>query len=124
MTKIEGQKDLNYYLNLHWTYKLEWDDEDQIYVVSIAELKGCMSHGKTIEEASYMIKDALKSYISSMLEDNEEIPEPPKPEEYKGRIAYRTTSGRHYRIAKKAVAERKSISKLIDDLIDKGLASS
>ena len=116
-------KDLNYYLGLPWTYKFEWDNDDQIYVASVDELKGCMSHGDTIEEASLMIKDALISHVSAMLEDKDEIPEPPKPEEYKGKIAYRTSPKMHYKIAKKAAIEKKSISKIIDELIDKGLAS-
>lgn len=117
------KKDLNYYLNLNWTYRIEWSDEDNCYIISIAELSGCSTDGETIEQAIFMIKDALKSHISCMLEHSDEIPEPPKQEEYKGKISYRTSPKRHYKIAKRAAIENKSISKLIDDLIDKGLAS-
>ena len=53
------KKDLDYYMNLNWTYRFEWSDEDNGYVASVAELKGCMSFGETIEEATVMIKDAL-----------------------------------------------------------------
>lgn len=117
------KKDLNYYLNLPWTYRMEWSDEDNCYIISVAELPGCSTDGETIEEAVHMIKDALKSYISCMLEHSDEITEPPKPEDYKGKIAYRTSPKMHYKIAKRAAIEKKSISKIIDELIDKGLAS-
>jgi predicted RNase H-like HicB family nuclease len=117
------KKDLNYYLNLPWTYRMEWSDEDKCYIISIAELPGCSSDGETIEEAAHMIQDALKSHILCMMKHSDIIPEPPKQDDYKGKIAYRTSSNRHYRIAKRAAVERKSISKVIDELIDKGLAS-
>jgi hypothetical protein len=30
---------------------IEWDDDDKIYVVTVPELPGCMTHGHTYEEA-------------------------------------------------------------------------
>jgi len=115
-------KDLDYYLNLTWTYRFEWSIEDNCYTASIAELKGCISDGETIEEAIYMIKDALKSYISAMLEDNQKIPEPPKPCDFKGNIPYRTTPEKHYKLAQKSAITGKSINKIIDEAIDKEIA--
>jgi len=117
------KKDLNYYLNLPWTYLFQWSDNDSCYIASVAELEGLKTDGKTIDEAAFMIRDALIEYIETMLELDKEIPEPPKPEEYKGKIAYRTSPKMHYKIAKRAAIEKKSISKIIDELIDKGLAS-
>ena len=111
-------KDVKYYLNLHWTYIFSYDDKSESYIASISELKGCMSDGKTIDEALLMIKDALTSYISAMIENGDEIPEPMKPELYKGKIAYRTTPERHYKIAQKSNLWNKSISKTIDKLLD------
>ena len=49
------------------------------------------------------------------------VPEPIKKEDYKGNIAYRTSSERHYHVAKLANTMHKSISKTIDALIDKSL---
>ena len=118
------KKDLNYYLGLNWTYRFEWSDEDKGYVASIAELNGCMSFGETIEEATLMIKDALISYISCSLEYNDEIPEPIKPIDFKGKIQYRTTSDRHYRIAKRAKLLGISINALIDNAVEEKLKES
>lgn len=115
-------KDLNYYLNLPWTYCFEWSTEDNCYIASITELKGCITDGQSINEAAEMIQDALKSYISAMLESETEIPEPPKPEQYKGNITYRTTPQKHYKLARKAAALGKSINKFIDEVLDKEIA--
>jgi len=111
-------KNLEYYLNLPWTYRVEYSHEDKCYVASIAELKGCMSDGETMQESALMIKEALVSHITALLSNGDEIPEPMQPELYKGKIAYRTTPARHYKIALKAGSLGKSISKTIDEMID------
>lgn len=82
------QKNLDYYLKLPWTFRFEWDPRDNIYVARIAELKYCASHGDTIEEAAHNIREALEQHLDVMLEDNLEIPEPPKIEDYKGKSAF------------------------------------
>ena len=112
------KKDLNYYLGLNWTYRFEWSVEDQCYVASIAELKGCVADGETKEEATLQIKDALISYISCSLEYNDDIPEPLKPSDYKGKIPYRTTSEKHYKLAQRAKSTGKSINSIIDEATD------
>ena len=112
------EKNLEYYLQLPWSYRFEWSADDNCYVVSIAELKGCITHGGTIEEAVEMIQDALKSYIACSLQYKDEIPEPLKPVDYKGKIPYRTTPDKHYRLAKRAKALGVSINALIDEAVD------
>lgn len=116
-----AEKSLKYYLNLPWSYRFEWSDEDECYVASIGELKGCMSHGDTILEATEMIQDALKSYISNSLQYGDEIPEPLKPVDFKGKIPYRTTPDKHYRIAKRAKSLGMSINALIDEAVEEKL---
>lgn len=113
-----SEKNLQYYLNLPWSYRFEWSDEDKCYIASIAELKGCMSQGDTIIEATSMIQDALKSYITCAIQYGDEIPEPLKPIDFKGKIPYRTTPDKHYRIAKRAKAMGISINALIDEAVE------
>lgn len=112
------QKSVKYYMNLPWSYRFEWDPRDSIYIAKVSEIKDCLSHGKTIEEAARNIKIDLEQHLEAMLKDDYHIPEPAKPEDYKGNIAYRTTPERHYKLAKRANSEGKSLSKLIDELID------
>jgi len=40
-----------------------YDKEYKGYVVDVPELNGCMSQGKTIDEALINIKDAIKGWL-------------------------------------------------------------
>lgn len=116
------EKNLEYYLGLPWTYSFEWDSRDNHYVVSVKEIPGCKSCGKTIEEAAIMIKDALQCCIETLIEFGDPIQEPLNVSDYKGTITYRTSPEKHYKIAQKASSSGKSINKIIDEAIDKEIA--
>ena len=47
------------------TYKIVimYDSEYNGYVVDVPELVGCMSQGKTIDEALQNVKDAIKGWL-------------------------------------------------------------
>lgn len=49
--------------------------EEGGYVVSIPALPGCATQGETFEEAVYMIKDAIKLYLSVLKEEGEDVPQ-------------------------------------------------
>ena len=56
-------KQMTYYLKLNWTYDVyATDDGLEPYTARVKELQGCMSHGKSAEEALHNIKDAIKSW--------------------------------------------------------------
>ncbi|MBI3754911.1 MAG: type II toxin-antitoxin system HicB family antitoxin [Deltaproteobacteria bacterium] len=42
---------------------ITYDSEYKGYVVDVPELEGCMSQGKTIDEALLNIKDAIKGWL-------------------------------------------------------------
>jgi antitoxin HicB len=44
------------------------------YTVLVPALPGCITYGKTVEEAIVMAKDAIRGYVESLIEDGEEIP--------------------------------------------------
>ncbi len=46
--------------HLHCSMVLEWDPEDEVYVVTVPQLPGCRSHGTTYEEATRQGKDAYR----------------------------------------------------------------
>ncbi len=60
----------------HYSMNIQWDDVDQIYVVSVPELPGCMTHGKTPEEALQQGYDAIESWIKVAQELGWPIPQP------------------------------------------------
>ena len=49
--------------------------EEGGYVVSVPALTGCISEGDTFEEATKMIKDAIKGYLQVLKEEKQEIPQ-------------------------------------------------
>lgn len=44
------------------------------YTVLVPSLPGCITYGKSVEDAIEMAKDAIRGYIESLVEDGEEIP--------------------------------------------------
>ncbi len=44
------------------------------YTVLIPALKGCVTYGETIEEASIAAKEAIESYLGSLAKDGESAP--------------------------------------------------
>ena len=49
--------------------------EDGYWVAECPSLPGCVSQGKTKEEAIANIKEAINGYIAALKEDNLHIPE-------------------------------------------------
>jgi antitoxin HicB len=116
-----AKKNLEYYLNLPYTYIIEWSDVDGCFLGSIVELEHNMTCGQTREEVLTNLKEALVSYITTSLDNNMEIPEPFKIEDFKGSITYRTSKERHYKLAKQAKLYGKSINAFIDEAIGEKL---
>ncbi len=49
-------------------------DEDGIFTSEVPELPGCISQGKTREDAVANIKDAISGYLVSLKKHDEPIP--------------------------------------------------
>jgi predicted RNase H-like HicB family nuclease len=49
--------------------------EDGYWVAECQSLPGCLSQGKTKEEAVANIREAIRGYIASLEEDNLAVPE-------------------------------------------------
>ena len=49
-------------------------DEDGVYVAECPTLPGCISQGKTRDDALTNIKDAIHGYLESLKKHNDPIP--------------------------------------------------
>jgi len=50
-------------------------EPDGGYTAIVPSLPGCVTYGKTIEQAKKMAKDAIESYLYSLNKHSDEIPE-------------------------------------------------
>ncbi|MDR1703094.1 MAG: type II toxin-antitoxin system HicB family antitoxin [Clostridiales bacterium] len=55
---------------------IQYDEHDNIYVASIPELRGCIAHGRTQDEAIKEINTALELWLETLREENTHIPKP------------------------------------------------
>ena len=119
---MDTKKRLKYYLDLDWSFTIEQSTHKgkKFFIIRINELPGVCTDAKTIEEGMKDIKNVLKATIELYLEQGDPIPEPIKKEEFKGNIAYRTSSERHYILAKLAQLKHVSMNRALDMLFDAG----
>jgi predicted RNase H-like HicB family nuclease len=52
-----------------------WDEADEIFVVDVPELPGCMAHGRTKSKAMSQAEAAIDLWIETAKEDGIPIPE-------------------------------------------------
>lgn len=59
-----------------------WDEADGIYVAEMPELKGCLAHGETPNEALDAVHQVAQEWLKLATEKGWDIPAP------KGRLLY------------------------------------
>ncbi len=55
---------------------IAWDPRDDIFVVTVPELDGCRTHGKTYHEAVEQAQDAIAAWIDGETAMGRPIPQP------------------------------------------------
>jgi predicted RNase H-like HicB family nuclease len=55
---------------------IEWSEDDQAYIVTVPELPGCQSHGRTYEEAAAQGRDAIASWVAARKASGRPVPPP------------------------------------------------
>jgi predicted RNase H-like HicB family nuclease len=59
---------------IHYSMIIQWDEDDKIFVVTVPELPGCITHGRTYEEAVKQGQDAIESWITVAREMGRPVP--------------------------------------------------
>lgn len=59
-----------------------WNENDKVFVAEIPELKGCLAHGDTHDEALKNVKEVAEEWLNIADEKGWEIPVP------KGKLVY------------------------------------
>ena len=61
---------------MRYLVNLIYDPEYEGYVADVPQLPGCMSQGKTVEEALENVKDAIRTYLEESDQDESNAPVP------------------------------------------------
>ena len=83
------------------------------YFVKIPDLPGCMSQGRTVEEALANIREAKELWLAGALECGMEIPKPAEPRRYSGDVVLRMSGSLHRRLSRAAEREGVSLNQYI-----------
>jgi predicted RNase H-like HicB family nuclease len=114
------KKTVDDYMDLPYTF-LTIKQPDGTFFIKVKELEGCMSVGDSIEDAYVMIRDAMKSWISLALEEEDPIPAPESlsTREYSGKFVVRTPTSLHRELAGKAEENHVSLNTYVVSLLSR-----
>lgn len=118
-------KDLNYYMNLDYSYVITpivEDDGEEYYQLSIPDLPGFKIYEDTPKLLLENLDDAKDAWFRANIEAGENIPEPTIVHDYSGRITLRTTKTLHEQLAFNAKRENVSLNSYINEKLIKGMS--
>ena len=115
------KKDLNYYMSLPYKIVIESDEEDGGFVASCPELRGCVTCAETQIDALRMLEDAKEAWLQACIEDQIEIPEPIRLNDYSGQFKLRIPKSLHKKLVAQALEEGVSMNHYCVYLLSKGV---
>lgn len=107
---------LEEYLELPYAIVVVHDsDEDgkSGWVAEVEELPGCISQGRTPEEAVESVRGAMRDWIAVALEDGVTIPEPRTSADFSGRFVVRVPASLHADLVRSADREGVSLNQFV-----------
>lgn len=96
-----------------YSYSIEYDAEDDIYISRCAELPTLAAHGPNQESALEEIRKVVKATLKCMHEDKMEIPQPFCLHRYSGEFKVRMPPEKHRKIAIEANLQGVSMNQYI-----------
>lgn len=79
----------------------------------VLELPGCISDGRTPEEAAKNLESVMESWVWATVEKGQSIPEPRLTNDYSGKFLVRTSRSLHRQVAAYAAIEGTSMNQFI-----------
>lgn len=83
------------------------------WVAEVEELPGCISQGRTPQEAVEHVRAAMRDWITVALEDGVAIPEPRAVEDFSGRFLVRVPASLHADLVHSADREGVSLNQFV-----------
>ncbi len=103
-------KDIKYFMDLNYKIEVVNDKTEGGYILSIPELKGCITCAEDLKKGIEMMEDAKKQWLIAAMESGYEIPEPNKLENYSGQFKLRLPKSLHKELAERSKQEGVSMN--------------
>lgn len=102
---------------LPYLINILWSEEDACYIAEVPELEGCMTSGKTSEEALKNAHDAIASWIQAAKKLRHPIPPPVAKRRVSGKFNIRIPKQLHKSLILKAAQEGVSLNHLVTTVL-------
>ena len=106
---------------LDYPARIEYDDEDAVFVAGFLDLPGCSATGATVAEAYERAQVAKAEWLRLTSEQGLPIPQPSKIRDYSGRILLRLPVSLHAALADRAHSNGASLNQYIVHLLSAGV---
>lgn len=108
-------KNVEDYMNLPYNYIVQpiTDESGSYFYARVLELDGCQSTGETFEEAYENLKEAMRGWIETKLENGFEVPLPVRYDDFSGKFIVRIPKSLHYRLSVEAEQEGVSLNQYV-----------
>jgi len=99
-------------------------NEDGTWFARVAEFSGCMTEGDTAEDAISNLRDAMREWLQTQLEDGEPIPTPAAALTYSGKFMLRVPPRLHRDAAECAAREGISLNAFASTALARAVGES
>lgn len=96
-----------------YSYRIDFDADDNIYIGSCTEFTSVSAHGKTQEKALKEVKVAVLNALEWMKKDGEKLPEPLSLHKFSGKYPLRMPPEKHRKLAIEASFQGISLNQFI-----------
>lgn len=105
-------KNVGNYMELPYNYIVQpiKDESGEYYYARVLELDGCQSTGETFEEAYENLREAMKGWIETKLENGFDVPLPVGYDDFSGKFVVRIPKSLHYKLTVEAEQEGVSLN--------------
>lgn len=105
-------KNVEDYMNLPYNYIVQpiTDESGFYFYARVLELDGCQSTGETFEEAFENLKEAMRGWIETKLENGFDVPLPVGYDDFSGKFLVRIPKSLHYKLSVEAEQEGVSLN--------------
>ena len=100
------------YLEMPYNYIIQKmkDESGEYYYAHVLELDGCQSDGDTFDEAYNSLREAMRGYIQTKLDNGVDIPLPHTTDDYSGKFVVRVPKSLHQALTIEAAREGVSLN--------------